>query len=56
MTEHVLPLRRLANLPQVVVALVGENVLAKLEHGSPFQARRSERRAAAATMALMIGS
>ena len=56
MTEHVLALRRLANLLKVVIALVGENILAKLKHGSPFQARRSERRAAAATMALMIGS
>ena len=56
MAQHVLPLRRFANLLEIVIAFVGENVLAKLKHGSPFQARRSDRRAAAATMALMIGS
>ena len=31
--EHVLPLRRLADLLQIVVAFVGENVLAKFQHG-----------------------
>ena len=35
--EHVLPLRRLADLVQVVVAFVGENVLAQFEHGSSFR-------------------
>ena len=34
MAEHVLPLGRLADLLQVVVALVGENVLAQFKHGS----------------------
>ena len=56
MAEHVLPLSRLANLLEIVVALVGENVFAQFKHKSPFQARRSARRAAAARMALMIGS
>ena len=54
--EHVLALGRLADLLEIVVALVGENVLAQFKHGSPFQARRSVARAAAARMALMIGS
>ena len=31
--EHVLPLCRLADLVQIVVAFVGENVFAKFEHG-----------------------
>jgi len=54
--EHVLALGRLADLPQVVVPLVGENVLAQLEHRlRPFQARRTPR-PAAARKALMIGS
>ena len=56
MAEHVLALRRFADLVEIVVALVGENVLAEFEHGSSSQARRSDRRAAAARMALMIGS
>ena len=54
--EHVLTLGRLADLLEIVVALVGENVLAKFKHGSPLQARRSAPRAAAARIALMIGS
>ena len=33
MAEHVLALRALADLLEVVVALVGEQVLAELEHG-----------------------
>ena len=41
MAEHVLPLSRLANLLEIVVALVGENVFAQFKHKSPFQARRS---------------
>ena len=56
MAEHVLALRRLANLLEIVVALVGENVFAQFKHrvtlsGAPFAAAR-----AAARMALMIGS
>ena len=34
MPEHILPLRRLADLVQIVVAFVGEDVLAKFEHGA----------------------
>ena len=56
MADHVLPLRRLANLLEIVIALVGENVFAQFKHKSTFQARRSDRRAAAARTALMIGS
>ena len=56
MAEHVLSLSRLANLLEIVVALVGKNVFAQFKHKSPFQARRSPRRAAAARTALMIGS
>ena len=47
MAEHVLPLRRLADLLEIVVALVGEDVLAQLQHRScPFKrgARRGRRR------------
>ena len=56
MAEHVLALRRLADLLEIVVALVGENVLAEFKHGSPFQARVARRAPAAARIALMIGS
>ena len=35
--EHVLALGRLADLLEIVVALVGENVLAQFKHGSPFR-------------------
>src|SRR3984957_14039492 len=57
MAEHVLPLSGLANLLEIVVALVGKNVFAQFKHVSPFQARRSGRRAAAAARtALMIDS
>ena len=38
--EHVLPLRRLADLMQVVVTFVSENVLAEFQHGSVLQSRR----------------
>ena len=55
MAEHVLPLRRLADLLQIIVALVGENVLAQFQHGVVLQARARPPRAAAST-ALMIGS
>ena len=54
--EHVLPLRRLADLFQVVVAFVGENVLAQFEHGSVLQARRRLSPRAASSTAWMIGS
>ena len=32
--EDILALRRLANLDEVIVAFVGEDILAELEHGS----------------------
>ncbi len=53
--KHVLALSALADFPEVVVALVGEQVLAEFEHGGP-QARCTPRREAAARMALMMGS
>ena len=55
MTQHVLALGALADLLEVVVALVGEQVFAEFEHGRP-QARRAPRDEAAASTALMIGS
>ena len=55
--EHVLALRRLADLVEIVVALVGEVFLAELQHGSLPQARRAPWTApAAARTALMMGS
>jgi hypothetical protein len=33
MAEHVLPLCRLPDLFEVIVALVGENVFAEFQHG-----------------------
>ena len=54
--EHVLPLRRLADLVQIVVAFVGEDVLAKFQHGVVLQARRRLSPRAASSTALMIGS
>ena len=33
MAQHVLPLRRLTDFLEVVVALVGENVFAEFQHG-----------------------
>ena len=56
MAEHVLTLRRLADLLEIVVALVGENVLAKFQHGQALQARLAPPPAATARIALMIGS
>ena len=53
--EHVLALRRLSDFLQVVVALIGEYVLANLEHGGFLQARRAAPRAAS-RIAAMIGS
>ena len=34
MTEHVLALRAFADLLEIVVTLVGENVLAQFQHGA----------------------
>ena len=55
MAEHVLPLRSLADFLQIVVALVGEDVLAQFQHGKILQARARPPEAAAST-ALMMGS
>ena len=55
MPEHVLALRALADFLQIVVALVGEDVLAQFQHGGVLQARARPPEAAAST-ALMIGS
>ena len=55
MPEHVLALGALADLFQIVVALVGEDVLAQFQHGRSLQARARPPVAAART-ALMIGS
>ena len=55
MPEHVLPLRALADFLQIVVALVGEDVLAQFQHGDFLQARARPPEAAAST-ALMMGS
>ena len=54
--QHVLALRRLADLLEIVVTLVGKQVFAKFKHGFTLQARRWAPRAAAARIALMIGS
>jgi hypothetical protein len=54
--EHVLALRALADFLEIVVALVGEDILAKFEHGKTLQARSAPPRAATERMALMIGS
>ena len=54
--EHILPLRRLADLVQIVVAFVGEDVLAQFQHGVVLQARRRLSPRAASSTALMIGS
>ena len=56
MPEHVLPLGRLADLVQIVVAFVGENVFAEFQHGVVLQARRRLSLRAASSTALMIGS
>jgi len=53
--EHVLALRALADLVEIVVAFVGEDVLAQFQHGSVLQARAPPPEAAAST-ALMMGS
>ena len=55
MAEHVLALRALSDLFQIIVALVGEDVLAQFQHGRSLQARARPLVAAART-ALMIGS
>ena len=53
--EHVLTLGALADLVEIVVALVGEDVLAQFQHGNLLYAL-ARRDAAAASTALMIGS
>ena len=55
MAEHVLALCALADFLEVIVALVGEDVLAQFQHRSFLQARARPLDAAAST-ALMIGS
>ena len=41
MAKHVLALRAFSDLPEIVVALVGEELLAEFEHGvSPMRAWR----------------
>src|SRR3981081_2296462 len=55
MAEHVLALGALADLVEIVVTLVGENVLAQFQHGAVLQARARPPEAAAST-ALMMGS
>jgi hypothetical protein len=42
--EHILPLRRLADLVQVIVAFVGEDVLAEFQHGLVLQPQRRKSR------------
>ena len=54
--EHVLPLGRLADFVQVIVALVGENIFAEFQHGVVFQARRRLSLRAESITASMIGS
>src|SRR5262249_40251341 len=54
-TQHILPLRAPADFLEIVVSLVGEDVLAQFQHGSFLQARARLPEAAANT-ALMIGS
>ena len=56
MARHVLALNALADDVEIVVALVGEEVLPDLEHRVLPQARFWPRAPAAARMALMIGS
>src|SRR5882757_4791420 len=53
--EHVLALGALADLLEVVVTLVGENVFAQFQHGAVLQALARPPEAAAST-ALMMGS
>ena len=55
MSEHVLPLRAFSDFLQIVVALVGEDILAQFQHGGFLQARARDPEATAST-ALMIGS
>src|SRR6202521_5264772 len=55
MAEHILALGALADLVEIVVALVGEKVLAQFQHGAVLQARARPAEAAAST-ALMMGS
>lgn len=54
--EDVLALRRLADLLQVIVAFVGENVFAEFQHDVVLQARRRLSPLAVSSTAAMIGS
>jgi hypothetical protein len=38
--KHVLPLGRLADLMQTVIAFVGENILSEFKHGAFLRMRR----------------
>ena len=55
MAEHVLPLGALADFLEVVITLVGKNVLAQFQHGKFLQARARSPEATAST-ALIMGS
>ncbi|GAB5377895.1 MAG: hypothetical protein AcusKO_43570 [Acuticoccus sp.] len=54
--QHVLALRRLADLVEIVVALVGEEVLAEFDGHRRYPVRRTPPRSDAARMALMMAS
>jgi hypothetical protein len=56
MSRHILTLDTLADDIEIVIALIGEDVLPDVEHRLLLQARFSPRAPAAARMALMIGS
>ena len=56
MAWHILALNALADDVEIVIALIGEEVLADIEHRVLPQARCWPRAPAAARMALMIGS
>ena len=56
MAERVLPLGRLADLIEIVVALVGKQVLAEFDHGFILIRKACGAGAAAARMASMMGS
>ena len=51
--EHVLALRALADLLQIVVALVGEIFLAEFQHGWVLRSVRAARCAASSTASMM---
>ena len=54
--KDVLALRRLADLDEIIVAFVGENIFAEFEHSRCPQARRRVSLRAASSTASMIGS